>query len=52
MLTAAAVVGALACLLIPRMQSARSAEQVEQAELAHGEAALVAAGTVVGDRPE
>jgi MFS family permease len=37
---------------IPSLQRTRDAEQQEQADLAHGELAIVAGGTVVGDLPE
>ena len=52
MLTAAAVLAALACLLIPKTETARDAQQAEQAGMSHPEAALVAAGSIVGDLPE
>jgi EmrB/QacA subfamily drug resistance transporter len=52
MLAGASVLAVLACLLIPRIRTQRDAEQLEQAGLAHGEAGLVAAATIVGDLPE
>jgi EmrB/QacA subfamily drug resistance transporter len=52
MLTGATVLAALAGLLIPKLHTARDQHQVEQADLAHPGAALVAAGTIVGDEPE
>jgi EmrB/QacA subfamily drug resistance transporter len=52
MLAAATALAALACLLIPQLRAPRDAEKLAQAELAHAEAALVAAGSIVGDLPE
>jgi EmrB/QacA subfamily drug resistance transporter len=52
MLAGATLLGALACLLIPRPSSSPDAEHADQAGLTHGEAALVAAGSIVGDLPE
>jgi MFS family permease len=52
MLAGASVLAAFACLLIPRIRSHRDAAQTEQAQMAHPEAALVAAATIVGDLPE
>jgi EmrB/QacA subfamily drug resistance transporter len=52
MLTVALALAALAGLLIPATRKARDAHQEEQASMAHGELAIVAAGTVVGDESE
>ena len=52
MLAVALVLAALAGLLIPGARRARDAHQEEQAAMAHGELAIVAGGTVVGDESE
>ena len=52
MLAGAAILAALACLLIPRLRGTLDSHQAEQSGMAHGEAALVAAGSIVGDLPE
>jgi len=51
-LAAASVVGAAACLLIRNLRVDRDELQAEQAGLAHAEAGMVAAATLVGDLPE
>jgi EmrB/QacA subfamily drug resistance transporter len=52
LLAVASVLAAVAGLLIPKLKRARDAHQQEQAAMAHGELAIVAGGTVVGDEAE
>jgi predicted MFS family arabinose efflux permease len=52
MLAVALVLATLAGLLIPSGRRTRDSHQEEQAALAHGELAIVAGGTVVGDESE
>ncbi|MBE7194856.1 MAG: MFS transporter [Gordonia polyisoprenivorans] len=47
-----AIAATAAALIIPNLHAARDAHQQDQAAMNHPEAALAAAGTIVGDDPE